>query len=110
MTHLRVIYERMNQSLSFLYNVPAVAEEIQDEVGMQANNVEKDIYFCDEKLPPKAKIHHFTFPIDILLQLRNRRVNLAKLFNFQLNYNEPLEDKSHITRAMALSYGCKCLP
>ncbi|XP_008629884.1 PREDICTED: amyloid beta A4 protein isoform X4 [Corvus brachyrhynchos] len=32
MTHLRVIYERMNQSLSFLYNVPAVAEEIQDEV------------------------------------------------------------------------------
>ena len=33
MTHLRVIYERMNQSLSLLYNVPAVAEEIQDEVG-----------------------------------------------------------------------------
>ncbi|XP_057227829.1 amyloid-beta precursor protein isoform X3 [Malurus melanocephalus] len=32
MTHLRVIYERMNQSLSFLYNVPAVVEEIQDEV------------------------------------------------------------------------------
>ncbi|KAJ7403282.1 hypothetical protein BTVI_78647 [Pitangus sulphuratus] len=40
MTHLRVIYERMNQSLSFLYNVPAVAEEIQDEVGMQTINVE----------------------------------------------------------------------
>ncbi|XP_013912686.1 PREDICTED: amyloid beta A4 protein isoform X2 [Thamnophis sirtalis] len=32
MTHLRVTYERMNQSLSVLYNVPAVAEEIQDEV------------------------------------------------------------------------------
>ncbi|XP_036731140.1 amyloid-beta precursor protein isoform X7 [Manis pentadactyla] len=32
MTHLRVIYERMNQSLSLLYSVPAVAEEIQDEV------------------------------------------------------------------------------
>ncbi|XP_062062423.1 amyloid-beta precursor protein isoform X5 [Lepus europaeus] len=32
MTHLRVIYERMNQSLSLLYNVPAVADEIQDEV------------------------------------------------------------------------------
>uniref|UniRef100_A0ABM5FXN1 Amyloid-beta A4 protein n=1 Tax=Pogona vitticeps TaxID=103695 RepID=A0ABM5FXN1_9SAUR len=32
MTHLRVTYERMNQSLSLLYNVPAVAEEIQDEV------------------------------------------------------------------------------
>lgn len=36
MTHLRVIYERMNQSLSLLYNVPAVAEEIQDEVGKSA--------------------------------------------------------------------------
>ncbi|XP_054829115.1 amyloid-beta precursor protein isoform X3 [Eublepharis macularius] len=32
MTHLRVIYERMNQSLSLLYKVPAVAEEIQDDV------------------------------------------------------------------------------
>lgn len=67
MTHLRVIYERMNQSLSFLYNVPAVAEEIQDEVGMQTAHVEKDIYFCDEKLPPKAKIHYLTFPNYILL-------------------------------------------
>ncbi|GCB62595.1 hypothetical protein scyTo_0014512, partial [Scyliorhinus torazame] len=33
MTHLRVIDERMNQSLSLLYKVPSVAEEIQDEVG-----------------------------------------------------------------------------
>ncbi|XP_060689825.1 amyloid beta (A4) precursor protein a isoform X3 [Hemiscyllium ocellatum] len=32
MTHLRVIDERMNQSLSLLYKVPSVAEEIQDEV------------------------------------------------------------------------------
>ncbi|XP_066455188.1 amyloid-beta precursor protein isoform X3 [Eleutherodactylus coqui] len=32
MTHLRVINERMNQSFSLLYKVPAVAEEIQDEV------------------------------------------------------------------------------
>ncbi|XP_028937864.1 amyloid-beta precursor protein isoform X1 [Ornithorhynchus anatinus] len=32
MTHLRVIYERMNQSLSLLYNVPALADEIQDQV------------------------------------------------------------------------------
>lgn len=45
MAHLRVIYERMNQSLSFLYNVPAVAEEIQDEVGMQTVNVEKKKVF-----------------------------------------------------------------
>ncbi|XP_071061437.1 amyloid beta precursor like protein 2 isoform X3 [Pseudochaenichthys georgianus] len=31
-THLRVIDERMNQSLSLLYKVPYVAEEIQDEI------------------------------------------------------------------------------
>lgn len=33
MTHLRVIGERMNQSLSLLYKVPYVSEEIQDEIG-----------------------------------------------------------------------------
>lgn len=32
MTHLRVIEERMNQSLSLLYKVPYVAEELQDEI------------------------------------------------------------------------------
>uniref|UniRef100_A0A674MZ92 Amyloid beta (A4) precursor-like protein 2 n=1 Tax=Takifugu rubripes TaxID=31033 RepID=A0A674MZ92_TAKRU len=32
MTHLRVIEERMNQSLSLLYKVPYVADEIQDEI------------------------------------------------------------------------------
>ncbi|XP_007259605.2 amyloid-like protein 2 isoform X2 [Astyanax mexicanus] len=32
MTHLRVIEERMNQSLYLLYNVPYVADEIQDEI------------------------------------------------------------------------------
>uniref|UniRef100_A0A4W2DZ12 Amyloid-beta A4 protein n=1 Tax=Bos indicus x Bos taurus TaxID=30522 RepID=A0A4W2DZ12_BOBOX len=42
MTHLRVIYERMNQSLSLLYNVPAVAEEIQDEVGSGLTNIKTE--------------------------------------------------------------------
>ncbi|XP_072885705.1 amyloid beta precursor like protein 2 isoform X5 [Hemitrygon akajei] len=32
-THLHVIEERMNQSLSLLYQMPFVAEEIQDEIG-----------------------------------------------------------------------------
>ncbi|XP_036417664.1 amyloid-like protein 2 isoform X5 [Colossoma macropomum] len=32
MTHLRVIEERMNQSLSLLYKVPYVADEIQGEI------------------------------------------------------------------------------
>lgn len=33
MTHLHVIEERRNQSLSLLYKVPYVAQEIQDEIG-----------------------------------------------------------------------------
>uniref|UniRef100_A0A8C1F9V0 Amyloid-beta A4 protein n=1 Tax=Cyprinus carpio carpio TaxID=630221 RepID=A0A8C1F9V0_CYPCA len=33
MTHLRVIEERMNQSFGYLYKVPQVANEIQDQVG-----------------------------------------------------------------------------
>ncbi|KAM4703853.1 amyloid beta precursor like protein 2 isoform 3-T3 [Rhinophrynus dorsalis] len=32
MTHLHVIEERMNQSLSLLYNVPYIADEIKDEI------------------------------------------------------------------------------
>lgn len=39
MTHLRVIEERMNQSLSLLYKVPYVAEEIQDEIGESAGGL-----------------------------------------------------------------------
>ena len=33
LTHLRVIEERMNQSLGLLYKVPSVADDIQDQVG-----------------------------------------------------------------------------
>uniref|UniRef100_A0AAR2LBP5 Amyloid-beta A4 protein n=1 Tax=Pygocentrus nattereri TaxID=42514 RepID=A0AAR2LBP5_PYGNA len=33
LTHLRVIEERLNESLSYLYKVPRVANEIQDQVG-----------------------------------------------------------------------------
>ncbi|XP_051982460.1 LOW QUALITY PROTEIN: amyloid-beta A4 protein-like [Xyrauchen texanus] len=34
LTHLRVIEERMNQSLGLLYKVPGVAEDIQDQVDL----------------------------------------------------------------------------
>uniref|UniRef100_A0A8C6SDK0 Amyloid beta (A4) precursor-like protein 2 n=1 Tax=Neogobius melanostomus TaxID=47308 RepID=A0A8C6SDK0_9GOBI len=43
MTHLRVIEERMNQSLSLLYKVPYVAEEIQDEIG---NSSQENTNWC----------------------------------------------------------------
>ncbi|XP_029963729.1 amyloid beta precursor like protein 2 isoform X3 [Salarias fasciatus] len=41
MTHLRVIEERMNQSLSLLYKVPYVAEEIQDEIGELQDEIDE---------------------------------------------------------------------
>uniref|UniRef100_A0A673BC29 Amyloid beta (A4) precursor-like protein 2 n=1 Tax=Sphaeramia orbicularis TaxID=375764 RepID=A0A673BC29_9TELE len=46
MTHLRVIEERMNQSLSLLYKVPYVAEEIQDEIGES----------CSDEMPPERPL------------------------------------------------------
>ncbi|XP_018427829.1 PREDICTED: amyloid-like protein 2 isoform X2 [Nanorana parkeri] len=44
MTHLHVIEERMNQSLSLLYKVPYVAEQIQDEIDelMQEQRADMD--------------------------------------------------------------------
>uniref|UniRef100_A0AAQ5XCN5 Amyloid-beta A4 protein n=1 Tax=Amphiprion ocellaris TaxID=80972 RepID=A0AAQ5XCN5_AMPOC len=36
LTHLRVIDERMNQSLGLLYKVPSVANEIQNQVGLES--------------------------------------------------------------------------
>lgn len=81
MTHLRVIYERMNQSLSFLYNVPAVAEEIQDEVGMHTANVEKQKYSLDKKSPLKAKLQH-------LLLIHCPSLQIEQAYLWIMNYNE----------------------
>ncbi|KAG7479455.1 amyloid 2 isoform X5 [Solea senegalensis] len=46
MTHLRVIEERMNQSLCLLYKVPYVAEEIQDEIDelLQEQKADLDLF------------------------------------------------------------------
>ncbi|CAB1328964.1 unnamed protein product, partial [Coregonus sp. 'balchen'] len=43
MTHLRVIDERMNQSLGLLYNVPSVANEIQDQVSVLMQRVQSEL-------------------------------------------------------------------
>lgn len=61
MTHLHVIEERMNQSLSLLYKVPYVAEEIQDEIGEYVyNGGEKNqfvmMYFTASRLAEHAAI------------------------------------------------------
>ncbi|XP_064800195.1 amyloid-beta A4 protein-like isoform X2 [Oncorhynchus masou masou] len=43
MTHLRVIDERMNQSLGLLYKVPRVANEIQDQVSVLMQRVQSEL-------------------------------------------------------------------
>ncbi|KAM9449109.1 amyloid-beta A4 protein-like isoform 2-T2 [Salvelinus alpinus] len=43
MTHLRVIDERMNQSLGLLYKVPSVANEIQDQVSVLMQRVQSEL-------------------------------------------------------------------
>uniref|UniRef100_A0A3Q4GVQ5 Amyloid-beta A4 protein n=1 Tax=Neolamprologus brichardi TaxID=32507 RepID=A0A3Q4GVQ5_NEOBR len=51
LTHLRVIDERMNQSLGLLYKVPSVANEIQNQVGMCLFTVS---YGNDALMPDQA--------------------------------------------------------
>ncbi|XP_051761534.1 amyloid beta (A4) precursor protein b isoform X2 [Ctenopharyngodon idella] len=43
MTHLRVIEERMNQSLGYLYKVPQVANEIQDQVALLVQHDQAEV-------------------------------------------------------------------
>ncbi|XP_066891057.1 amyloid-beta precursor protein isoform X6 [Kogia breviceps] len=64
MTHLRVIYERMNQSLSLLYNVPAVAEEIQDEVD---ELLQKDQNYSDDVLANMISEPRISYGNDALM-------------------------------------------
>ncbi|XP_028991660.1 amyloid beta (A4) precursor protein b isoform X2 [Betta splendens] len=43
LTHLRVIDERMNQSLGLLYKVPSVANEIQNQVALIVQRVQAEL-------------------------------------------------------------------
>uniref|UniRef100_A0A3Q3IX35 Amyloid-beta A4 protein n=1 Tax=Monopterus albus TaxID=43700 RepID=A0A3Q3IX35_MONAL len=43
LTHLRVIDERMNQSLGLLYKVPSVADEIQNQVAVILQRVQSEL-------------------------------------------------------------------
>uniref|UniRef100_A0A7N9AW91 Amyloid-beta A4 protein n=1 Tax=Mastacembelus armatus TaxID=205130 RepID=A0A7N9AW91_9TELE len=57
LTHLRVIDERMNQSLGLLYKVPSVANEIQKQVGIFTNVMQVDgrvSYGNDALMPDQA--------------------------------------------------------
>ncbi|XP_053561975.1 amyloid-beta precursor protein isoform X2 [Bombina bombina] len=64
MTHLRVINERMNQSFSLLYKVPAVAEEIQDEVD---ELLQKEQNYSDDVLSNLASEPRISYGNDALM-------------------------------------------
>uniref|UniRef100_A0A673UE24 Amyloid beta precursor like protein 2 n=1 Tax=Suricata suricatta TaxID=37032 RepID=A0A673UE24_SURSU len=50
MTHLHVIEERRNQSLSLLYKVPYVAQEIQEEIGSGVGEQDGGLIGAEEKV------------------------------------------------------------
>nr|CAC37193.1 beta-amyloid precursor protein A [Xenopus laevis] len=64
MTHLRVINERMNQSFSLLYKVPAVAEEIQDEVD---ELFQKEQNYSDDMVSNMVSDHRVSYGNDALM-------------------------------------------
>ncbi|XP_067849453.1 amyloid beta (A4) precursor protein a isoform X2 [Heptranchias perlo] len=64
MTHLRVIDERMNQSLSLLYKVPSVAEEIQDEVD---ELLQKEQSFIDDMVANSVSDTRISYGNDALV-------------------------------------------
>lgn len=82
MTHLRVIEERMNQSLSLLYKVPYVAEEIQDEIGKwgDLDQVLSDYITCIMKLSNTVSTSGRYFPL--LLGNNSEGVRFSVLLMF----------------------------
>ncbi|XP_067300303.1 amyloid beta (A4) precursor protein b isoform X2 [Pseudorasbora parva] len=77
MTHLRVIEERMNQSLAYLYKVPQVAAEIQDQVALLVQHDQAEVTQQLSSLQSKMRVSYgndalmpdlpdSTTPLDIL--------------------------------------------
>ncbi|XP_057192980.1 amyloid beta (A4) precursor protein b isoform X2 [Triplophysa rosa] len=58
MTHLRVIEERMNQSLSYLYKVPQVASEIQDQVALLVQRDQAEVTQQLSSLQSKMRVSY----------------------------------------------------
>ncbi|XP_052004223.1 amyloid-beta A4 protein-like isoform X2 [Xyrauchen texanus] len=58
MTHLRVIEERMNQSLGYLYKVPHVATEIQDQVAMLMQRDQAEVTQQLSSLQSKMRVSY----------------------------------------------------
>uniref|UniRef100_A0A8C2LA81 Amyloid-beta A4 protein n=1 Tax=Cyprinus carpio TaxID=7962 RepID=A0A8C2LA81_CYPCA len=58
MTHLRVIEERMNQSFGYLYKVPQVANEIQDQVALLIQRDQAEVTQQLSSLQSKMRVSY----------------------------------------------------
>ncbi|KAG1968591.1 amyloid beta (A4) precursor protein b isoform X1 [Pimephales promelas] len=58
MTHLRVIEERINQSLGYLYKVPQVANEIQDQVALLVQRDQAEVTQLLSSLQSKMRVSY----------------------------------------------------
>uniref|UniRef100_A0A673C9C6 Amyloid-beta A4 protein n=1 Tax=Sphaeramia orbicularis TaxID=375764 RepID=A0A673C9C6_9TELE len=76
LTHLRVIEERMNQSLGLLYKVPGVADDIQDQVGEFADQ----FHFSSKQ--------HWIQPGNLVQNSKNMISNLSVFFAEDVGSNK----------------------
>ncbi|XP_078514499.1 amyloid-beta precursor protein isoform X3 [Lissotriton helveticus] len=84
MTHLRVIYERMNQSLSLLYKVPSVAQEIQDEVD---ELLQKEQSYSDDVLANMVSEPRISYGNDALMPSLTETKTTAELLPVDGEFN-----------------------
>ncbi|XP_066561883.1 amyloid-beta A4 protein isoform X2 [Amia ocellicauda] len=79
LTHLRVIEERMNQSLGLLYKVPGVADDIQEQVDELVQREQADVWEQVASLQSEGRVSYgndalmpsladSTAPLDLLPQ------------------------------------------
>ncbi|XP_071371986.1 amyloid beta (A4) precursor protein a isoform X2 [Centroberyx affinis] len=100
LTHLRVIEERMNQSLGLLYKVPGVADDIQDQVELlqreqaemaqQLANLQTDVrvsYGNDALMPDQELGDGQTGSLDLLPQ--EDSLGLGVGFIHPESFNQP---------------------
>ncbi|XP_028941312.1 amyloid-like protein 2 isoform X7 [Antrostomus carolinensis] len=90
MTHLHVIEERMNQSLSLLYKVPYVAEEIQDEIGSGMTELDGLIGAEEKVINSKKKVDE-NVVIDETLDVKEMIFNAERVGGL---VDEPDNDNS----------------
>ncbi|XP_073524376.1 amyloid-beta precursor protein isoform X3 [Phyllobates terribilis] len=88
MTHLRVINERMNQSFSLLYKVPAVAEEIQDEVD---ELFQKEQNYSDDVLSNMVSEPRISYGNDALMPSLTETKTTVELLPVDGEYNVDLQ-------------------